>query len=146
MNHVAHHHLAVTHGAMTRRGFIGNMARGSALVLGGTTLRPLTALATNSDPKPINGSSLPPFHVYFVSFKEGGPPAVYDQSTITDFEGVFASTDVTGWGKDNTGRELYFRCDMRFVQGRYLDVHAPSDRAASDSYDSTYTNRLRASR
>lgn len=102
---------------------MSNVTKGSVLALGASTLGPLRAWGSSSDPKPINGSALPPYRFYLPAFKPGGPPAVYDQSSITDFDGVFASTEVTGWGKDGTGRELYFKCDMRFMQGRYRDVH-----------------------
>lgn len=108
---------------ITRRRFIHNVAKGSALALGASALGPFEAFASNSNPKPINGSVFPPFRFYLPAFKPGGPPAIYDQSSITDFDGVFASTDVIGWGRDGTGRELYFKCDMRFMQGRYRDVH-----------------------
>lgn len=122
VNTISHDHAAELPRSMTRRRFISNIAKGSALALGASALTPLEVLAANSDPKPIKGGFLPAYHVYSPAFKAGGPPQVYDQSTITDFDGVFASTEVTGWGRDNTARELYFRCDMRFMQGRYLDV------------------------
>lgn len=122
MNSMSGQPCCLSHG-MTRRRFIHNVTKGSALAFGASALGPLQAFASNSNPMPINGSGFPPFRFYFPAFKPGGPPAVYDQSSITDFDGVFASTDVTGWGVDGNGRELYFRCDMRFMQGRYIDVH-----------------------
>jgi hypothetical protein len=65
-----------------------------------------------------------PYRFYGVQYKPGGPPAVFEQSSITDFDGVFGSADVTGWGTDQLGRELHFRCDMRMMQRTYVGVDA----------------------
>ena len=111
--------LGHTH-VLTRRRFLG-LAGGTAATFAVGSALPAWA-QTSPNPKPINGGAFPPFRFYGVQYKEGGPPAVFDQSSITDFNGVFASTDVTGWGLDNLDRELYFRCDMRFMRGEYIGV------------------------
>lgn len=117
-------------GLLSRRQLFGATAAGVGALAAGSLLRPASAhhLPTTSfaptDPRPINGG-LGPFHVYAPAYKpeaDAGidPNAVWEQSTITDFQGVFASTDVEGWGTDGDGRELYFRCDMRFMEGEYV--------------------------
>lgn len=115
------HHYAFDH-RLTRAQFLRAAAGGAAIIASGPLVRPALAQSASPDPKPINGSAFPPYHFYGVQYKEGGPPAVYSQSSITDFDGVFGSTDVTGWGTDQLGRELYFRCDMRMMQGAYVAV------------------------
>jgi len=109
---------------VSRRGFLGLAAGGAALLAAG----PLAGRVRAQDarPKPLVGgfAGEQGLHVYGVSYKEGGPPAVYDQSTITDFKGAFASTDVFGWGRERGKgqRELWFRCDMRLMEGTYIGV------------------------
>ena len=117
-----HHH----HG-MSRRAFLALAGGGAAALVAGPFVRP--AFAGNSDPKPINGG-VGPFHVYPPDYKPGGPPAIWEQNTITDFRGDLASTDVTGWGRDQDGRELYFRCDMRAVKGDYISVDGSTRKGA----------------
>jgi hypothetical protein len=102
---------------LTRRRFLGLTAGSVAAFAVLPGQRP--AWANPSDPKPIPGG-LAPFHAWGPQYKPGGPPDVYEQSTIGDFSGGIASTDVTGWGVDQTGREMYFRCDMRAQQGLYV--------------------------
>ena len=104
---------------MSRRAFLALAGSGALAIAAGPLARP--SLGGNSDPKPIQGG-VSPFHVYPPDYKPGGPPAIWEQNTITDFRGGFASTDVTGWGLDQDGRELYFRCDMRAVRGDYVGV------------------------
>lgn len=111
--HRPHHH------GMSRRSFLALAGGGAAALAAGPFIRP--AFAGGSDPKPIRGG-FGPFHVYPPAYKPGGPPAIWEQNTITDFRGGIASTDVTGWGVDQDGRELYFRCDMRAVRGDYVAV------------------------
>ncbi len=118
MNH--HHHGLHRH--LNRREFIRGAAGGAVLLAAGSLPRLPLAWGGGNDPKPINGGALSPFRFYFNRYKEGGPPAIFEQSSITDFDGVFASNDVTGWGKDNIGNELYFKCDMRAMQGKYIGV------------------------
>ena len=113
--------------AMSRRTFLGLVGGGAAAIAAGPLMLP--ALAANSDPKPIRGG-LGPFHVYPPDYKPGGPPAIWEQNTITDFRGAIASTDVTGWGLDQDGRELYFRCDMRAVRGSYIGADGATYRGA----------------
>ena len=92
---------------------------GAALLAAGPLAGTARARPEQQRPKPLVGG-VGPFHVYGVSYKPEGPPAVYEQSTITDFKGNFASTDVLGWGKNQDGRQLWFRCDMRLMEGVYI--------------------------
>lgn len=135
-----HHHGGVGAGSLSRRRLLGATAAGIGAVAAGSLLRPAAAhhLPTTSfaptDPRPINGG-LGPFHVYAPAYKpqsDAGldPNAVWEQSTITDFHGVFASTDVEGWGTDGEGRELYFRCDMRFMEGEYVALNGSQRRGS----------------
>lgn len=117
---------------LTRRQLLRGAALGAGALAAGSLLQPALAghvpptdLA-GPDPRPIPGG-FGPWHVYPPAFKpeheigtEAG--ALWEQSTITDFDGVFASTDVTGWGVDGRGHELFFRCDMRFMEGHYIAV------------------------
>jgi len=109
------------HGGVGRRQFLGLAAGGAALLAAGPLSGPVRARPNVVQPKPLEGG-VGPFHVYGVSYKDGGPPAVYEQSTITDFKGTFASTDVFGWGENQDGRKLWFRCDMRLMEGIYVGV------------------------
>lgn len=114
-----HHHHARGHPyRMDRRRFLAATAGAAGLLAAGPAL---ARAGTNRNPRPINGG-IDPFHVYPVSYKSDNPPEVWLQNTVRDFNGVFGSTDVTGFGKDNTGRELYFRCDMRMSRGEYVAV------------------------
>jgi hypothetical protein len=108
---------AAARARLSRRRFLGLTAGGAAALAVLPGMRP--AWASPTDPKPIPGG-FGPFHVYGPQYMPGGPPAVFEQSTITDFAGGIASTDVTGWGTDHTGREMYFRCDMRAQRGQYI--------------------------
>lgn len=134
------HHRHLGAGRLSRRQLLGATAAGIGAVAAGSLLRPASAhhLPTTSfaptDPRPINGG-LGPFHVYAPAYKPAAdagidPDAVWEQSTITDFEGTFASTDVEGWGTDGDGRELYFRCDMRFVEGTYVALNGSRRRGS----------------
>ena len=111
---------------LSRRGFLGLAAGGAALLATGPLAGWARAQQEGTRPKPLVGGFAGEQgpHVYGVSYKDGGPPQVYDQSTITDFKGAFASTDVLGWGRErgNGQRELWFRCDMRLMEGTYIGV------------------------
>jgi hypothetical protein len=104
---------------LSRRRLLQASAGVAGLAAAATVLRPFAAVAADPLPKPIKGG-LGPFHVNLNAYRPDGPPAVFEQSTITDFRGGVASTDVTGWGKDGDGNELYFRCDMRLMKGEYV--------------------------
>ena len=66
-------------------------------------------------------------HFYF---PEGGPPGALtiesgegDPSTITDFNGFIGVGDFTGGtGKDQANQTLYWKSDLRFMDGEYIGV------------------------
>lgn len=99
--------------AVSRRALL----TGGAAALVAVAARPAGA-AGDRRPKPIPGGLGPYWHIYPNAYLPGG--VLPEQSTITDYKGVFGSCQVTGWGRDNRGRELYFDSDMRFMQGRYV--------------------------
>ncbi len=49
------------------------------------------------------------------------PPAVgFEMSTITDFRGVLAATEVQGKARGSDGSTYTFDADMRFMRGHYV--------------------------
>lgn len=43
-------------------------------------------------------------------------------TTISDFDGVVAATEIQGLAKGSDGTTFSFDCDMRFFQGAYVDI------------------------
>jgi hypothetical protein len=93
--------------------------------LAGTELLRVTpAFATStSAPKPIPGGFLvpsfeltptnPDVHVL--------PPAIgFEMSTITDFNGTVAATEIQGTATGSDSSSWYFDVDMRFMDGEYV--------------------------
>jgi hypothetical protein len=89
-----------------------------------------------ADPLPISGGFFNPTGGAFVHSNLPGPadapppnpptgplaPA-NEPATISDFNGAFAGADVQGTGTDGHGNTLYFKVDLRFMQGLYRDVN-----------------------
>lgn len=100
--------------AISRRTIIRTAAVGSAVVFGSGLLAPGLASAKHGSaaPRPIPETIFPgaPFHVL--------SPGSEEPSTITDFNGFIAATEIQGTG---TGG-LLFDADMRFMQGTYVGV------------------------
>lgn len=49
------------------------------------------------------------------------PPAVgFEMSTITDFRGIVAATEVQGKARGSDGSTYTFDADMRFMRGHYV--------------------------
>jgi hypothetical protein len=75
-----------------------------------------------AQPKPIPGG----FDENFVPvpkdpFVHVLPPAVgFEMSTITDFRGVVAATEVQGKARGSDGSTYTFDADMRFMRGHYI--------------------------
>jgi hypothetical protein len=121
-----HAHHWHTERRVSRRAVLRTVA-GAAGVLGAAQVFPPMAFAkaaSKGRPRPINGLA-PMFEVQAPQYKGEGRPAVFEQAVLTDFDGLVGSTDVTGFGIGSDGageREMYFRCDMRFMRGRYLDT------------------------
>jgi len=43
-------------------------------------------------------------------------------NTIGDFDGFIAATEIQGKAKGSDGSDYSFDCDMRFMQGSYVDL------------------------
>ncbi len=100
--------------ALSRRSLLGAMGvAGIGAATSGLWLPGLAEAAAPGPgtPRPIPGT-IPgtPFHVAFP-----GPGA--EPSTITDFNGFSAITDIVGTGVGTGGGNLTFDADMRFMSG-----------------------------
>jgi hypothetical protein len=82
------------------------------------------AKGRNADPRPIPGgfdanfafvTHDPIAHAFF-------PVVGLDLSTITDFKGSVAATEVRGTAHGSDGSTWWFDADMRFMQGRYVAI------------------------
>ena len=108
-------------GTMTRRRFVGMTIAG---VVGVDLLQAAPAFSKSaSAPKPIPGGFLvpsfatvpldPDVHVL--------PPAVgFEMSTITDFNGTVAASEIQGTATGSDGSNWFFDTDMRFMDGEYV--------------------------
>jgi hypothetical protein len=104
------------------------LRRGAALagVAGVTLADPLGALGAKPTgmPKPIPGGFGPDFlpvpkdplvHVL--------PPGIgFEMSTITDFNGDVAASEIRGTAHGSDGSTWEFDTDMRFMRGVYIDT------------------------
>ena len=107
---------------MSRRRFLGTTAVAGGAAATASLWTPLLADAASIDPTPIPETIFPgaPFHVQF-------PIAGMEQSTINNFKGIVATTQISGTGTTTdtaTGATapFYFGSDMRFMQGTYIGV------------------------
>ena len=106
---------------LTRRRFVGMTVDGLA---GTELLRAMPAFsASTAAPKPIPGGLLiPSFHTTPTN------PAVHvlapaigsEMSTITDFNGTVAATEIQGTATGSDDSSWYFDADMRFMDGEYV--------------------------
>jgi len=106
---------------LTRRRFVGVTF---ASLAGTQLLRVAPAFGkSTSAPKPIPGGFVlptfeltptnPSVHVL--------PPAIgFEMSTITDFNGTVAATEIQGTASGSDGSSWYFDVDMRFMDGEYV--------------------------
>ncbi len=112
--------------ALSRRAFIAGATAG----IGGVALAgagvPLLASAggTPGAPKPVPGTAnIGGAHFHFNFFGAG------DFSTVFDFNGQVAATDVSGVGK-GAFSGLTFGADMRIMKGEYIDLAGLHQNAA----------------
>jgi hypothetical protein len=116
-------------GAYSRRRFL---QRGAAAVGGLALLDPAEALAGaghhlhRGDPRPIPGgfdSNFVPTPDPTQAFVHVLPPGIgFEMSTITDFKGIVAGSEIRGTARGSDGTGYDFDTDMRFMQGTYIDV------------------------
>ena len=108
---------------LTRSAFLkGGAALAGALALDSVWNAQPAAAHGTSDPRPIPGgfdanfnfvTHDPLAHAFF-------PVVGLDLSTITDFHGTVAATEVQGTARGSDGSRLWFDADMRLMQGRYI--------------------------
>lgn len=115
----------------SRRKFLGASAAATGAALTTELWLPVLARADDEGegsaaPTPIPEVLFPgtPFHVQF-------PLPGNDQSTINNFKGAVASTQVSGTGTmrdTNTGAtsQFFFGSDMRYMKGTYIGVDGES--------------------
>jgi hypothetical protein len=74
-------------------------------------------------PNPIPGTTTLPFGAFHFFFPAAVETANADPSLITDFNGFIGLGDFTGGtGKDQAGTTRYWKADVRFMTGEYVDV------------------------
>jgi hypothetical protein len=78
----------------------------------------LLALAGIAPARPAQAAPPVPKALVVQNFKPG--PGRY-VSTVDNFDGLVAGSNVQGTGKDNMGNTLYWEADMRAMQGVYID-------------------------
>jgi hypothetical protein len=107
----------------------GQFLRRGALTIGGVAGIGLADAAaafgrTAGQPNPIPGgldmnfqpvAENPVVHVL-------GPVVGSEMSTITDFKGIVAATEIQGLAHGSDGTPYDFDTDMRFMSGTYVDV------------------------
>ena len=108
----------------SRRRLLQSGAVAAGMLAGAGAFNVASAFGANgTDPKPIPGGfdenfNTVPTHPFIHVLPPGIIPGVgFEMSTITDFNGVVAATDVQGTA--NNGAYL-FDCDMRFMDGLYV--------------------------
>jgi hypothetical protein len=113
--------------AVTERASRGQVLRRGAVAVGALSgvglLDAAPAFAWwGAQPKPIPGG----FDQNFIPVPKDPfihvlPPAVgFEMSTITDFRGVVAATEVQGKARGSDGSTYTFDADMRFMLGHYV--------------------------
>ena len=106
---------------LTRRRFVGLTVAG----LAGTELLRVTPAfgKSTSAPKPVPGGFLVPSFAITPTNPDVHvlPPAIgFEMSTITDFNGTVAATEVQGTAAGSDGSRWSFDVDMRFMDGEYV--------------------------
>jgi hypothetical protein len=101
---------------------------GGAALVAADFADPQAALAEDARANPIPGGLAMGvgFHVNSNAYSTTDPPAFDDQSAITDFDGLLASSHIQGTGRGHDPRlgdlALTFDADMRVMQGTYRAV------------------------
>ena len=113
-------------GGISRRQFV---RRGTVTVAGLAGLDLLRAVPAfskpklGSAPKPIPGGfTVPDFNIVPINPDVHVlPPAVgFEMSTITDFNGAIAASEIQGSASGSDGTSFAFDTDMRFMDGEYV--------------------------
>lgn len=112
--------------ALSRRRFVGGAvgAFGAAAAAGlGLPALASAAAPVGGSPNPIPGTTTLPFGKFHFFFPDAVKNENADPSLITDFNGFIGLGDFTGGtGKDQAGVTRFWKADMRFMAGEYIDV------------------------
>jgi hypothetical protein len=111
--------------AYSRSQFVRRGAAAAGGIAGLGLLDPLAAFGRAAgDPNPIPGGFDENFGlVTHDPFIHVLPPGIgFEMSTITDFKGVVAGSEIRGTARGSDGTAYDFDTDMRFMQGTYIDV------------------------
>jgi hypothetical protein len=112
---------------LTRGSFLRRSAGAVAVAAGVYAVEPRRArpaIAAASGPKPVPGG----FSASFTPVASGAAIHVFtpahgaELNTIGDFDGFVAATEIQGKAKGSDGTSYSFDCDMRFMQGSYVDL------------------------
>jgi hypothetical protein len=112
-------------GTMSRRRFVG-ATTASIAGIGLFRTGPAWSRSTSA-PKPIPGGlSLSTFSPVSVNpdVHVLPPYPPFEMSTITDFNGTIAATEIQGTASGSDGSSWYFDVDMRFMDGEYVGEDA----------------------
>lgn len=118
---------------LSRRQVIGQGAVAMASLTGAGLLDPRLALALGgAGPRPIPGgldqNQLPVPRNPFVHVLV--PGIGFEMSTITDFNGVVAASEIRGRARGSDGSKWDFDTDMRFFSGSYVALDGRLRRGA----------------
>ena len=112
--------------ALSRRRFVGGrLGRSERRRRRGLGCRPWPGAAApvGGSPNPIPGTTTLPFGNFHFFFPAAVENANADPSLITDFNGFIGLGDFTGGtGKDQANVTRYWKADVRFMAGEYIDV------------------------
>ena len=107
---------------MSRRRFVATSAAATGAALTSGLWLPILAEAgpfNEADPRPIPTGTLLPFAPTPFRFFFPGPG--HEVSTIGDFTGSVGVADVgQTTGRDAAGNHLFWKADVRFMQGTYV--------------------------
>ena len=81
-------------------------------------------LATATGPKPIPGGFSAGFKPVAsnASLHVFAPAKGAELNVISDFDGFVAAAEIQGKARGSDGSAYSFDCDMRFMQGSYVDL------------------------
>ena len=120
-------------GLLSRRQLLGGGAAAAAGAIGGQLVDPLSLLGfTHAPPRPIPGGFDKNFNpvpkdpfVHVLS-----PGIGFEMSTITDFAGAIAGSEIRGKAHGSDGTTYDFDTDMRLMAGRYVGLDGRVHRGA----------------
>ena len=112
----------------SRRLFIGGSVGAAAAMATTPFWLSSDTLAADARPRPIRGGLAGP-DVVRVELADG----VYEQASITDFDGVAGIAHMTGFGThtiNGVAAQVGYDCDMRFMDGLYVALDGTTRRGS----------------